>query len=113
MSNKLRKIDIDTRVITIKNETPFTLVATISDGGLHPPTIKKLPSNSEVSLKIYSVLGIENSANAATLKIFSESMVEVGEPYQLRSTVNYHLIRQGGPSDVTNAIFVTGMYFNR
>lgn len=107
-----RKIDIDTRSITIKNETPLTLNAVITSEN-HPATIKKILSGAEVVLKVYSETGVDNSSKAATLKIFSENMLEIGEPYQLRSSVNYHLIKQGGPSSESNVIFVTGMYFSR
>jgi hypothetical protein len=107
-----RKIDIDTRSITIKNETPLTLNIAITSEN-HPPTIKKVLSGTEVVVKIYSETGVDNSSKAATLKIFSENMIEIGEPYQLRSSVNYHLIKQGGPSADSNVIFVSGMYFSR
>jgi hypothetical protein len=107
-----RKIDVDFRVITIKNETPFILNIAIVDPN-YAPTIKKIAIGAEVTVKIHALLGVDNPTKASYLKIFSESMVEIGEPYQIRSTNNYYLVKQGGPSERSDALFVTGMYFNR
>lgn len=107
-----RKIDIDFRVITLKNEASFPIVATIVDPN-HKPSIRKIPSGAEVSVKVHATLGVDNGSKASYLKIFSDNMIEIGEPYQIRSTNNYYLVKQGGPSERNNALFVTGMYFNR
>jgi hypothetical protein len=107
-----RKIDIDSRVITIKNESPFILNIAIVDPN-YAPTLKKIAQDTEVTIKVHASLGVDNPKKASYLKIFSENMVEIGEPYQIRSTNNYYLVKQGGPSDKSDALFVTGMYFNR
>ena len=53
-----RKINVDTRSITIKNETPFVLNAVITSEN-RSPTIKKVLSGAEVVVEIYAETGVD------------------------------------------------------